>query len=73
MGLTATSQSLPGGYEGDGASLFTMVHGRRTKDNACKLKRDKFRKMYGKAFISCGQPRTEISCQGELYHSITVC
>lgn len=39
------SQSLPGGHEGDGARLFTLVLGSRTKDNVCKAIQEKFRKM----------------------------
>jgi len=44
-GLTAASRSLPGGYEGDGARLFTVMRGERTKENACKVKQEKFGQM----------------------------
>lgn len=36
--LTAAVQYSQRGHQGDGARLFTELHGRRMKNNECKLK-----------------------------------
>jgi len=41
--LTAASQSLQGGQQGDGPRLFTVVHGERMRDKRHMLEKQTYR------------------------------